>query len=246
MSKSLLQSSIDELDSIIVREYQLAVKYIYSDIVDTYMTILGEDDKPLMSHLYKYNRDVILYKKINNRLKELGKIEEIELSKAMKDLYKKNEKVIGKEFNLSTHIDEDKLKDVIKKDWVGDGKNYSDRIWNNQAQMQVKLKQIINQSIIQGKTPTKFSADLKQYLVKEGDYPIRRLLRTEMARIQLRSSLDKYKEAGIKKIKIVEFIDKRTCDECIARNGKVLEIKDIDENKILAHPQCRASISPVI
>jgi SPP1 gp7 family putative phage head morphogenesis protein len=68
--------------------------------------------------------------------------------------------------------------------------------------------------------------------------------RTEMSRIRNDAAWNRYKEAGVGKVKIIGPDDDLTCDDC----GLVVgEVYDIDEAPYIpGHPNCRHGISPVV
>lgn len=45
-------------------------------------------------------------------------------------------------------------------------------------------------------------------------YKAKRLAVTELAHVQIQSTIDKYKEAGVKQIKVIATLDDKTCKEC--------------------------------
>lgn len=72
----------------------------------------------------------------------------------------------------------------------------------------------------------------------------RRLARTEMAHVYNQSTLDKYKEAGITRVQILETDDAHTCEECRKLNKKIFPINEVPELPI--HPNCRGTYLAVI
>lgn len=114
--RKLYGQTLDELNKLLISDYEYTFKLIYADMMDTYANIIGADDKPLMSHLYAYNRYYKLLKKINTRLIDLGSKEERYMNDYLTEMYEKNAKIVGEEFSLSTRIDEDRIREIANTD----------------------------------------------------------------------------------------------------------------------------------
>lgn len=74
------------------------------------------------------------------------------------------------------------------------------------------------------------------------------LVNTEIARIQTERTLNRYKNDGIKEFEFFAGTDDKTCDKCIALDGKQFKISKakIGINCPPMHDGCRCCILPVI
>lgn len=75
-----------------------------------------------------------------------------------------------------------------------------------------------------------------------------RLIRTEMARVAIQSSLDSYARVGIDKVKIITAHDGNVCSpECEEHQGKIIPLleAEIGVNIPPFHPNCRCDIVAV-
>ena len=74
------------------------------------------------------------------------------------------------------------------------------------------------------------------------------LVNTEMARMQIQDSLDRYKKSGLEYFEFYAGIDDKTCNECSAIDGKKFKLKDakIGVNVPPLHDGCRCCILPVV
>ena len=246
--RKLLNQSVDELNTLLLNAYNNAYQEIYTLLVDTYAKIIDEDGKPLQSHLYQYNRYYNIEKKLQSIIRRLGGIEEKELGRHLTQMYEDNAKIISHQFGLQDHIDEEHVETLLKTDWLGDGSNYSDTIWKNKSQLIVELKKELVNSVITGQSIDKFSKQLQSRFSDVEFWKCKRLVRTEMAHMQLQSTLDKYKEAGIKKYKILATMDARTCEYCADMNDKEFDIDKAEWGVNIPpfHPNCRCTIQAVI
>lgn len=245
--KKLYDQTLDELNRLIIIDLEKAFKVIYADMIDMYNKILGEDGKPLKSHLYTYNRYYNLVKKIQKELADLGSKEDKYIGDYLTQMYEDNAKIIGEQFNLSSHIDMERIKELCMTDWVGDGKNFSDRVWEDKNALANVLRQELVSAVATGKSIDQMSKVIMDRFSVEY-YKAKRLCNTELTHIQIQSTIDKYKEAGINKIKIVAVMDDKTCEECEEWNDKIVNIQEIQfgVNVPPKHPNCRCSIVAVL
>lgn len=97
--------------------------------------------------------------------------------------------------------------------------------------------------IVTGKSPDK----AKKILMEKFDVSYHnadRLIRTEMAHVYNQSTLDKYRQAGITEVQVIETDDARTCEECRKLNKKIFPINEVP--LLPLHPNCRGVYLAVI
>ena len=158
-------------------------------------------------------------------------------------LYKDNCEIIGKQFNLGSDIRTRDVLSIVKVDWVGDGQNYSDRIWNDKRKLANTIQEQLVECVATGKSPDKFAKVLmERFNVSYNN--ARRLARTEMAHTYNQSALDKYIQAGITEVQILEVLDDHTCEECRKLNKKIFPINQVP--LLPVHPNCRGTYLAVI
>lgn len=128
MKRNLLNLSIDEINKILKKEYLKLSDKLISYLMELYVQIIAEGTDALHSHLYSYNRYYDMVNKIQEELAKLGIKENRIFDERLTELYLKNSEVIGEQFHLGTYINKSEIINIIKRDWVGDSMNYSDRI----------------------------------------------------------------------------------------------------------------------
>lgn len=161
----------------------------------------------------------------------------------MKKLYEQNYVKLGETLPPAPSVDQNTIDRLIHEDWIGDGNNFSDRVWQNKSIMAKKAKDYIMLAISEGKSPTKFVQDLSPYLNKAGLWRAKRLLITEMAHTQYVSSMNRYKAANVSKVEILTANDDKVCDRC----KEAAKVYDIDKCPILPlHPYDRCTVIPII
>ena len=238
-------------------EYQqeLSKQYVYSmeqvkkDIVALYDEIVASsyDGTLLASDLYKYNRYFSLVKSLNKQLKALGQKEIKITDKKLLDMYQKTSVAVGQSLGFSGEFNQKQAKEVINAVWCADGKNWSTRIWQNKAKLQVGLEKGLIDCISRGASKDQLVMQLMNDF-NVGYRQADRLARTELSYVQNQATLDKYKQAGIKKYQVLSANDDRTCDRCKQMNGKIFSIEDavVGETIPPFHSNDRCAILAII
>ena len=168
---------------------------------------------------------------------ETEKCEEIQLNTA-KDKFYTNEFIysIGVIDYTLKPVKDDVFKKIINNKI--EGKNFSDRIWNNKNQVAKELKLEINKFLngetdigqISSKIEKKFNANY---------YNSNRLVRDSIGRVQEEANSEWRKEHNIKYVMRDATLDKRTCSKCAELDQKVYKVGE-EPNAIL-HPNCRCT-----
>ena len=105
-------------------------------------------------------------------------------------------------------------------------------------------------NVAAGKTIDQMAEALQPETLTTNFYNAKRLVRTELVKYYTSTTIDRYKEAGVKEVIYHATMDKynimtkdgpkevdRTCEECKRKNGKVFPI-DSDQLPP-THPNCR-------
>ena len=119
---------------------------------------------------------------------------------------------------------------------------FSQRVWSNLALLQNELNQLLQRGLIQGKNPRGLARDLRKAF-DSSVYHSERLMRTELARVQIDAQKKSFEENGFEHY---EFIaNANCCDSCQRLNGKHFEVKKMTpgENAAPLHPNCRCSVA---
>ena len=185
-------------------------------------------------------------------LKEMARLSE-KSEEAMKkflksgyeDFYYHGLYEIGKKRGLQgavSLVDGEKLERVLRVPWSG--KNYSKRIWSNNA----KLAKVIQQNIIaaahRGVSVQEMTRDVRQRM-GVGTKEAVRLVRTELNYVQNQAALHSIKDAGMKFYRFIATLDKRTSTVCQSHDGDVFPVEEAMPGKNMPplHPHCRSVIS---
>lgn len=122
---------------------------------------------------------------------------------------------------------------------------FSDRIWMHQDLLKHDLESLLSTGLIQGKNPNELARLLrKRFNVKISD--AQRLMRTELARVQIAAQQKSYEANGFDEYEYITCGIGDACDTCRALDGKVFPIKKMNagDNAPPMHPNCHCSTGP--
>lgn len=133
------------------------------------------------------------------------------------------------------------------------GKNYSDRVWKNNAAFCKRLQRTIEVGCMTGMT----LHDMEEHLLEDcigadsdsgQRYCASRLIRTEVNHFSNQGFLEGYKAAGIIRYRFMATLDLRTSAVCRQLDGKTFLVEEAKagENLPPMHPFCRSITVPVV
>ncbi len=241
--------TLAEYEKELKKQYQQALKVVSREIEQLYDELLASsaDGTLLASDLYKYNRYFSLMKSLNKQLKALGG-KEINITKQkLLDMYAITSSSVGKSIEFSGEFNQKAAKEVINSIWCADGKHWSDRIWQNKAQLQVALEKGLVDCVSRGVSKDELVKTLMETF-NVGYRKADRIARTELSYVQNKAAMNKYEEAGLDEYEILSAHDERVCEKCKAMNGKRFKIKDmvVGENFPPFHANDRCTILGVV
>lgn len=133
------------------------------------------------------------------------------------------------------------------------GKNYSDRVWKNNAAFCKRLQRTIEVGCMTGMTLHDMEERLLEDCVgADSDsgqrYCASRLIRTEVNHFSNQGFLEGYKAAGITRYRFMATLDLRTSAVCRQLDGKTFLVEEAKagENLPPMHPFCRSITVPVV
>jgi len=124
-----------------------------------------------------------------------------------------------------------------------EGKNYSQRIWDNTDDLATRLRELFTAKQLSGMSERAMAEALtKEFSVSA--YQARRLVRTESAYFSNQARLHAWKQHGVKKYSLLAVLDFRTSKICRRMDGKVFKVTDArvdgeDGTYPPFHPFCR-------
>jgi len=226
--------------------YLAAYRDVYDDLEKETAALyakLNRNGKLSLSELYKYDRYKTYMKQVEGICDRLAKGEvafaDKSFSKLYQDVFKATVKIGGLEFD---RIPLKTMERILQHPWSGE--NYSERIWANRDHLVRNARQTVIRGVVKGDSITNMTNELRSH-VEGSAFNARRLIRTESMHFINQGQLDGYKRLGIDEVTILVAEDERTCDECMANDGRVVKM---DEAELLlpVHPLCRCTFVPFV
>ena len=252
---------IDAINKQLLHYFRVASSSIIKEFEAVYDKVLAqaEEGKPITpADLYKLDRYYQMNAQLEKVLQNLGDKTSELLEKKFEQEYKHIYSSLatdedGKAVKASisdkafSTVDKEVAKQVANQIWCADGKNWSQRIWKNLN----NLQQTLNDGLIECVVTGKKTSELKKRLMERFNVTYNQaenLVRTEMAHIETQAALDRYKEHGRDKIRIIVDPDERTCDVCAKWDDKIVDVSDAHTGKNCPpfHPRCRCTIAAVV
>ena len=245
--KAISTKTTKQIEKQLRKYYAAAAKRTIEDFESTYNKLLaqkadGKDITP--ADLYRLDKYWEAQRQLRQQLQKLGEKKISLLTKYFElnffDIYHSIAIPGLKAFNT---IDDKLVNQLINSVWVADGRNFSQRVWNNIDRLVETLNEQLIYTVVTGKKTT----ELKNLLQERFNISYRRadtLVRTELAHIQTEAAKKRYEDYGIQYIEVLVDADDRTCDECKALIGKKFPIHEAPPLPV--HPNERCAIIPVI
>ncbi len=142
-------------------------------------------------------------------------------------------------------IDENKLNQILNKAWTVDGKNFSERIWDNKQKLINTLNNEFVRALTTGESPDKLSANIAKTM-KADKSSAQTLVLTESAYFATKGQTDCYVQLDVEEYEILETLDSTTCEVCGSYDGKHYPVKSMHAgvNAPPFHPRCRGTTIP--
>ena len=155
---------------------------------------------------------------------------------------------IQKGFNIGWEIgqiDNRKLEKLISKPWAADGKNFSQRIWEQRSQLVSELHTQLTRNCILGKAPDDaIKAIAKKFNTTKSQAG--RLVMTEQAYFHSISQKEAFEELDVEEYEVVATLDSNTSDICREWDGVHKPMSEYDPGVTAPpfHPWCRSVTVP--
>ena len=229
------------------RYYGRAAERVIRDFEAVYNKILNqvEDGKePTPADLYKLDKYWQAQAQMRRELEKLGNKQIKLLSAAFEtnffEVYYGLALPGEAAFNK---VDTEVVHQLINGVWVADGKQWSQRVWDNTQ----RLAQTLNDELIHIVATGKKNTDLVNVLQERFDVSYHRaetLVRTEVAHVQTEAAKKRYQDYGIEYVEVLVDPDERTCELCKALIGKKWRTNETPPLPV--HPNERCCLVPVL
>lgn len=149
---------------------------------------------------------------------------------------------VGYAFN---RLDNRKIEEAVNTAWAQDGKNFSDRLWQEKDKLVRELNAELTQSIIMGGDCSKAIEKIAKRL-NVSKHNAGRLVMTEAAAIHARSQQKCYEELAVEEFEFLATLDSKTSVICQMMDRKhfPMEQYEIGVTAPPMHPWCRSCTVP--
>lgn len=179
---------------------------------------------------------------IKKELSNLSKKERTWIERQLINSTEQAVKTTAKDLGIDFNISRNEIKEVINADWVGDGSNWSARVWGNKQALIDSLNTSLKKGIVQGLSIKSLVDKINKDIPKASRARLYALVRTETMHAVNEAQSLTYAKAGITRVKILVTGDERLCPHCSDLDGTILPVDSTDKPPF--HPRCRCTIVP--
>lgn len=246
--KRLTRDTERELAAI-YKEQGLEIRNLILNVFSKIQAAKDTNEPIQANDLYLNNRYWKLLEEINERLTKLGQAQ-IEITEpAIVQAYQEtidtiDENIADSVQNVDVSLLNARMIDanqVVNQTWCLDGKNFSDRVWQDKAKLLTNMKKALANALVQGKSPWEIAKSMSDTMgvSRRNAY---RLVRTETAHAQTYAQTERYKQYGFTKGKFLASPE--CCEHCHEHDGEVFTLDEL-ETLLPVHPNCRCTYTLV-
>ena len=230
-----------------LKEYEKLAKQ--QDLSDEYIKML--DQASIRARL---SRSQMLYIKTANYVEQLAKEQEINLTELLKDVYEDSYYRAAYEtqsmqgvYDTFAKVPNASIEKAISRPWAEDGKDFSERIWDNKTKLLNTLQSEITRTLIAAEGTTLLAGRIaNRFNVSFSN--ARRLAETETAYVQETARMNTWQKLHVAKYELIATLDSRTSPICREMDGKVFNRTDAKPGVTMPpfHCYCRTTTAPYI
>lgn len=142
-------------------------------------------------------------------------------------------------------LDPETVEKIVSKPWAVDGKNFSDRLWENKTKLINNMHNSLSRMCITGEAPDRAIEEIsKQMGVSKAQAG--RVVMTESAAFANKARQDCMEELDVEQFEVVETLDSHTCKTCGGMDGKHFPMREFEVGVTAPpfHPNCRGCTCP--
>lgn len=142
-------------------------------------------------------------------------------------------------------LDPETVEKIVSKPWAVDGKNFSDRLWENKTKLINNMHNSLSRMCITGEAPDRAIEEIsKQMGVSKAQAG--RVVMTESAAFANKARQDCMEELDVEQFEVVETLDSHTCETCGGMDGKHFPMSEFEVGVTAPpfHPNCRGCTCP--
>ena len=142
-------------------------------------------------------------------------------------------------------LDQAHIEKLLSKPWAVDGKNFSERIWDNKQKLISEIHNELTRNVMLGQDPQK-AIDVIAKKMNTSKHNAGRLVMTEEAYFSSAAQKDCFNDLDVEEYEIVATLDSHTSDICQSLDGQVFPMKDFEPGVTAPpfHVYCRSTTVP--
>lgn len=236
--------TIEETNHELRALYKKQSEKLYGELIRVFAKMEADSKagKFFINDLYRTKNIFRLIAYFNSCAKTIGGKQVKVTEKALITAYKRAKKIveenvpkeaISSSFLIPSEIDP---KQVVHQTWCIDGKNFSERIWQNKELLVQDLAATLSDYVMRGATPYQIAQGVAERLAVD-ESSAYRIIRTETAHTMIDGQITKYKEMGFTKGR---YVASDACGDCGVLNGRIFSLEEL-RSMIPQHPNCTCS-----
>lgn len=137
------------------------------------------------------------------------------------------------------------VEEVLQKPWASDGRNWSNRLWDNREKLTAELQGELTRVLLQGKSPAEAGKRIASKM-GVGKSQALRLVNTECTYAQTLADKNSFQDMGVKKVQFLATLEAHTCEICGELDEKIFLVNEAAPGITAPpiHPHCRCTLVP--
>ena len=202
----------------------------------------------------RLDREQELYINTVHELERWAKTQDTDISDLLNKVYESTNyrtahltQTMKGEYGKYGQVDPNTVQRIIHSPWAPDGKDFSERIWDNRKKLAKTMQSEFTQAMIIGQG----TADISKAIAKNMNTSYsnaNRLVETELARVHSQAFMDCMAELDVDAVEILATLDSKTSPICRRMDGKVIQRKDAKPGVTIPpfHCHCRSTTVPYL
>ena len=202
----------------------------------------------------RLDREQELYINTVHELERWAKTQDTDISDLLNKVYESSNyrtahltQTMKGEYSSYGQVDPNTVQRIIHSPWAPDGKDFSERIWDNRKKLAKTMQNEFTQAMIIGQG----TADISKAIVKNMNTSYsnaNRLVETELARVHSQAFMDCMAELDVGAVEILATLDSKTSPICRRMDGKIVQRKDAKPGITIPpfHCHCRSTTVPYL
>ena len=202
----------------------------------------------------RLDREQELYINTVHELERWAKTQDTDISDLLNKVYESTNyrtahltQTMKGEYGKYGQVDPNTVQRIIHSPWAPDGKDFSERIWDNRKKLAKTMQNEFTQAMIIGKG----TADISKAIAKRMNTSYNnanRLVETELARVHSQAFMDCMSELDVDAVEILATLDSKTSPICRRMDGKIVQRKDAKPGITIPpfHCHCRSTTVPYL